>query len=361
MDFQQLEKKYRNFFAPRFEISLEGSDLLREGMVISGLSVEHSLTEAGYFSFSIDNAYDPVRQDLRWTEDVFAFGKKLVIKLGYADQMKLMLSGCVTSVSVDFGESGAPQMTVSGYDATYAMMKGNKPRSWDKIKHADIASAIATDYGLKAETGETPVTHPKIVKQDGQSDYHFLKELADQNYFDLYVSADKLIFKPPAMKEEPVAALEWRKQLLSFSPEVNLMGQLSEVEVRGWNPAEKKEIVGKAASGDEYAADKSKGRKSGSEYLSQLHRDKVVETIRRPVFSQAEADRIARSILNKHAEGLVTGRGETVGIPDILPGNRIQLSGLGKMFSAAYYIEETRHSIDTSGYRTTFKVKENTV
>jgi len=361
MEFQELENKYRNFYAPRFEVRLEGEDLLRKGMLIAGISVEHSLTEAGYFSFTVDDAFDPVRQDLRSVSELFAFGRKVEIKLGYADAMRGMLVGVITSVSVDFGESGAPQLTVSGYDATYAMMKGNKARSWDDIKHSGIAAAIASDYGLQADCEETPVTHTKLAKQEGESDYQFLKTLAEQNYYDFFVSGDKLVFKSPAMKAEPFVALEWRKSLISFRPDVNLTGQVSEVEVRGWDPKEKKEIVGKAQAGDEWAADTSKGRKSGGDYMKQLNGGKVVHTVRRPVGTQAEADRIARSVLNKHAESLVTGSAESIGIPDLLPGTRIKLTGLGAMFSAAYYIEETSHSVSASGYRTTFKVKGNTI
>ncbi|MNG17927.1 phage late control protein GPD [compost metagenome] len=66
-------------------------------------------------------------------------------------------------------------------------------------------------------------------------------------------------------------------------------------------------------------------------------------------------------MLNKRAEQFVTGRAEAIGIPDLLPGSRIALQGLGRMFSTVYYIEETSHSMDASGYRTTIKVKGNMI
>ncbi|PWV95674.1 hypothetical protein DFQ01_12517 [Paenibacillus cellulosilyticus] len=361
MEFQELDSKYRHFYAPRFTITLEGEDLLRKGMLIAGVVVQQSIEEAGYFSFTVDDAFDPIQQDLRSVSELFSFGKKVEIKMGYADAMRVMMVGVVTSVQVDFAESGMPQLNVRGYDATFAMMKNNKARSWDNMKQSDIVSAIASDYSLQADCESTPVTYPKLTKQEGQNDYQFLKTLAEQNYFDLYVAADKLVFKSPAMKSDPTIKLEWRKSLLSFHPEVNLTGQVSEVEVRGWDPKEKKEIIGKASTGDEWAADYSKGKKSGGDYMSQLGGGKVVETVRRPVYSQAEADRLALSILNKRAEGLLTGRAEAIGIPDLLPGMRIALAGLGRMFSTTYYIEETEHSIDASGYRTSFRVKGNTI
>ena len=61
-------------------------------------------------------------------------------------------------------------------------------------------------------------------------------------------------------------------------------------------------------------------------------------------------------MLKKHEE-VLKGSGESIGIPDILAGTNIELKGLGKQFSSTYYIDQTNHSISSSGYKTTFNVK----
>ena len=38
----------------------------------------------------------------------------------------------------------------------------------------------------------------------------------------------------------------------------------------------------------------------------------------------------------------------------------IRLGGLGKDFSRTYYVEQATHTINTSGYKTTFRVKDTT-
>ena len=86
-----------------------------------------------------------------------------------------------------------------------------------------------------------------------------------------------------------------------------------------------------------------------------------MQYIWRPINSQEEAENLARSILNKISEGLVKGSGECLGIPKIMPGMNIELTGLGKKFSKVYYIEKTIHSVSSSGYKTTFHVKENMI
>jgi hypothetical protein len=90
-------------------------------------------------------------------------------------------------------------------------------------------------------------------------------------------------------------------------------------------------------------------------------RDQGELKIRVPVFSKQEADRWAQAILKKRAEQFVQGSGESIGLPEIRADENIKLEGLGTPFSKVYYIEQSTHTINSSGYRTTFKVKDTTI
>jgi phage protein D len=65
--------------------------------------------------------------------------------------------------------------------------------------------------------------------------------------------------------------------------------------------------------------------------------------------------------LKQRAEQFLTGSGETLGVPDVVPGRNIELKGLGKKFSKTYYVQTATHRFDSNGYRTTFTVKETTL
>ena len=78
-------------------------------------------------------------------------------------------------------------------------------------------------------------------------------------------------------------------------------------------------------------------------------------------FSKQQADRWAEAILKKRSEGFVQGSGESIGLPEIRIDENIKLGGLGKPFSKVYYIEQATHTINTSGYRTTFRIKDTTI
>jgi phage protein D len=156
-----------------------------------------------------------------------------------------------------------------------------------------------------------------------------------------------------------VVTLEWGKGLLSFSPEINISQQITSVEVRGWDVNAKKEIVGIAGKGKEPRRDAD--RRSGGEVMQSVCREQTELKVRVPVFSQQEADRWAEAILKKRSELFVQGSGESIGLPEIRADENIELIGLGRPFSKTYYVEQSTHTIGTSGYRTTFKVKDTTI
>ncbi|MBU7005771.1 phage late control D family protein [Phosphitispora fastidiosa] len=341
MDLLDLEKKYRSFYAPAFQVTVAGEELLRSGVEISSVSVDNTLEGADSFSFVVDNSYDVVRRELKWMDRLFAPGSGVEIKMGYTDKFESLMVGLITSVKVTYPAGGLPSLEVSGFDLSNKMMKGKQSPPWPPdIKDSDIAGKIAAKYGLKSEVEDTGVKHPE-VKQDQESDFDFLTRLAQRNYYEFFVFGKTLYFRAPAYDKASVLTLEWGKTLVSFMPEINLREQVSEVEIRGWDAKAKKEIIGKATGGKES--------------------EKITERWRLPVYSQEEADNRARAILNRRAEGLVKGSGESIGIPELLPGKNIELDSLGKQFSKTYYIERTNHSIGSSGYRTTFSVKENVI
>jgi phage protein D len=185
-----------------------------------------------------------------------------------------------------------------------------------------------------------------------------MKKLAERNHFELFVDERRTLhFAPPNDKATAVVRLAYGEGLLSFKPEANLAGQISQVEVYGWDPKTKKQFIGRASAGEESGLS---GQSAGQKLNTFVRDPKKRPTLRlrQPVFSQAEADQRAKAALNERAKQFLTGEGETIGLPDIRPDRNVQLDRLGAPFSKTYYIQQATHKIDTSGYRTRFKVKE---
>jgi uncharacterized protein len=187
-----------------------------------------------------------------------------------------------------------------------------------------------------------------------------VRKLAQRNSFEFFCTEKDLVFRKPANDQRGIIELKWGRGLLSFSPEIKLSDQVTEVEVHGWNIQAKRPIVGRARRGDELGRDPN--RASGSEYLARVcEKEQATLRIREPVFSQQEADQRAKAILKRRAEGFVGGRGETLGIPELKADVNVKLDGLGKFFNTTFYVTRTTHTVDSSGYRTSFEIGDTTI
>jgi len=364
--FTDLERGHADFYVPAYRIVVNEQDLLTDlHMEISSVQVDNTLKGADRFSFTVNGGYNFQTREFRAREralisDVFAFGNSVKIYMGYKSPTPppLMLWGKVTSLQTSFPAAGFPQITVSGYDLSYCMTvgRGKEPLNWPNKTDSEVVFDVALSYGLRPVVEDTQVRHPMTVKGQ-ESDMQFLERLADRNGYELYTVEDVIYFRPPAHAGDPVISLEWGAGLVSFSPEFNISEQVSKVEVRGWDVNTKQEIVGTAERGDERGQEP--GRQSGAELLTSVCRDKTELKVREPVFSRQEADRRAEAILKRRSEMFVQGSGESIGLPEIRPDRNIELKGLGKPFNKQrYYVEQSTHTINNSGYKTTFKVKE---
>ena len=135
-------------------------------------------------------------------------------------------------------------------------------------------------------------------------------------------------FGHPKDKPTAIVNLVYGQGLLSFKPEANLAGQVSRVEVYGWNPKTKEKIVGVASTGKNPASP----ARARVNYLQPFVRDaskRPTLRLRQPVFTQAEANQRAKAALNEQAKQFLTGEGETIGLPEIRPDRNVALDGLG--------------------------------
>ena len=369
-----IAKLPHNFYVPAFSIEVNGKELLKEGVEIFNVKVNNTLKGADDFSFTVNNPKVVETTKFEDTEfrhlknQLFKVGSNVTIKMGYGDRSRLksVISGIITAIDFTFPANGISQMTIKGYDRSHKMMKGRHSDSWgsdnNPVTYSDVVKKIADKkqyrFG-KSNIVETKEKH-RQVKQDRQSDFNFIqKKLADEIGFEAFVINNDLYFRPRRNDSQDfVAELTWGRTLVSFSPKINTAKQVSEVQVRGWDPAKQKPIVGKAKRGSEQGRDRQ-GR-SGGEAVATTQGE-VVKNIWRPVSTQKEADDIAKSILEKIALDYITGSGESLGLPEIVPGTNIKLKGLGITFNKLYYVERVSHSISTSGYKTTFEITENTI
>lgn len=369
MSLADLERDHRHdrFYAPAFSVEVGGLDVLRRlFLAVTSVSVDLTLNAAGRFSFTIASSFDWASGEFLATEhedrmdllEVFAFGSEVTVALGYGGTTTLqpVLQGIVTEIGTSYTAGSTPELTISGMDGLYPLTVGQATRHWEDKPDSHAVEELAADAGLERDVHRTSPAIPRI-DQTNESDFVFLEKLAKRNKeFIFYERNGILHFAPRRHHAEPVAELTWGEGLLGFSPEANIARQIAEVRVHGRSADTGEPLVGTARHGDQPGLEA--GEDSGGGQLTRFLAKKPVLNVRMPVKNKEEADARARAILDERAQKFVTGSGECVGVPAILPDTTLELNGLGRAFSKTYYVTGATHKIDGSGYRTTFTVEE---
>ncbi len=334
--------------APDFEIYVNGSKLPKAAAeAVISVSIDQATDMADFFQIRLNN------DQFKWSDSpLFKEGGKVKIDLGYVGKLKTVFEGEITAIKCSFPRTGTSQIVVFGYDKYHRMRRVQKSRSFLKMKDSEIVQKIAGEYGLSAEVEDTYIKHD-CVFQNEQSDIDFLLERGRQIGYIIKLKGDTLKFKK--IKTKGKIALKWGKDLKQFRPVTSVTAQLSEVEVRAWDPVEKVEIIGKAASSD--IDDRMGGATTGPDLVKKILGGSKAVIVDIPVRSKAEADTVARGKLNERARNFITGSGMCTGNEKIKPGATVELEGLGLIFSGKYYVTGTRHLMSHHGYTTSFDVR----
>ncbi|GAA4609842.1 phage late control D family protein [Actinoplanes octamycinicus] len=326
---------------------------------VTELSVVHEPDLLDHFSLTVANPYP----SMPWTHteqaDWFREGNAVTIGMGYAGELRTLFDGEITSLSPAFPESGTPTVRVEGYTRLHWLRGAARSRTFQDVTDQDVAERIAAGLGLKAAAERTGARHPYLI-QYNQTDLAFLVQRARAIGFEVTVDGRTLVFREQRSADRGGFRLEWGRSLRSFHPTMNTLRQVSKVIVCGYDARTKKEVRGEA--GADTAAAGMGGRRTGAAVAETAFHRRVEEIrVDTPIASQEEADVLARAIYQDRALDFVTGTGSAAGEPGLRAGEVLELAGLGPAFSGPYYVAQTTHTIDASGYRTSFSVRRNAV
>ena len=268
-----------------------------------------------------------------------------------------MLVGEVAAVRVAYANDRAVQLHLQGFDRLHRLRRGRRTRAFLQMKDSQIADQIASGGPRQPPGTDSQGVHDYVL-QNNLSDIDFLAERARRIRYEVVVNDRTLIFRPVSNHLSGALTFEYMRDLKWLNVRQSTARQVSDVTVRGWNPASKEAILGVARIGAETT--KMNGSQSGPQIADAAFGSFSDATVDIPVASQSEADQIAEARFNALALELTTGEGEVVGEPTLRAGNTIELRGLGARFSGVYYVTKSEHRIAPDiGYVTRFDVRRN--
>jgi phage protein D len=289
----------------------------------------------------------------------FEIGKAVRILAGgpYDGSDQDLIEAEITGIEADCDASGM-RVVVRGYDKSHRLASGRRTATYQGMSLTDIVKQVASNAGLNVDADATSGTLDHVL-QANQSDLDFLYAIAARAGYDLRMSGDTLLFKKPIASttapdsgdveaEDPVQ-LVFGANLLEFRGRMSAVAQVSEVQVKGWDPKTKKGVTGKATPSATHAPQAttpaSLAKKVGGGQMVVVNHEAT---------DQATADRLAQARAEQVGSAAFEATAVTLGDPALKAGTAVSVMGVDPALCGQWVISGSRHEFNlVTGYRTT--------
>jgi phage protein D len=290
-------------------------------------------------------AWDEEKIDVSRIDDtLFDMGKMIEIKLGTVSALQTVCKVEIVGVELELSSGQAPRLSVRGYDKRHRLRRGTRTRTFKKMKDSDIAAQIAQENNLSPKVEDSKLSRDYVL-QEGKSDLDFLGERAAAIGFEVVVDGNDLLFRPAKASGSPLT-LKADQDLTDLSAHLKAVDQVGAVEVRGWDPENKQEIVGKSSGAGQPPA-----AASGDSAFGKA----TIQVVDRAVTKQDEADSAALAAFEKRARRSMGVQGSCPGRTDLRAGIDVDIQGAGARFSGVYRLTSVSHRFSPrSGFSTSF-------
>lgn len=390
LTYAGLQSEYGDFAYPQAQILFNQTplDTASADLIVNDIRVELTAGfEASVASFRIYNVYDASTGSFRFdaVKSQVLLGAALEIQLGYLNKLKTVFVGFVAGVSFGYEAHDLPYIEVTGMDVKGIMMAGTYANQLTANNYGDAVSEVLRRTGyeqLKQGGGilDIQVT-PTPDKQGGgaaggltgglagasgglggaagggagkasaytvemvsESDYEFVVKAAKKFNYEFFTDRGTVYFRKAKSVTAPLMTLGVGSGLVTFHVEYSITGIVGSIEARAMNAGDGKLISAKSAFQNNLStAARAKGLVSTGK--------KVL--IDPTISSQSDADARVESLLEQMSYRLGSLEGDCVGIPDLVPGRFITLSGLGSPVDNSFYLTTVVHEFrDETGYQT---------
>lgn len=290
---------------------------------------------------------------LFFDRQLLEFGKALQVKSGPSDTL---FDGRIIAIEAGFPATAPPTIRVRAADRLDDLRMTRRTRTFEDASDADVIQRIAGDHGLVPHVDISGPTH-RILAQVNQSDLAFLLDRTRAIDAELWVDGATLHAQSHTRRANRAAVnLGYGAELLQFSVVADLSHQRSRTIVAGWDVTAKRTLCEEAAAA--VLASELDGRESGPALLDQAFGERKETLVHTVPLSSDEARARAASYFKTMARRFLVGQGVATASAQIRPGRRLNLAGLGPLFSGTYYVTESRQLFDLqNGMRTAFTVE----
>jgi len=284
---------------------------------ISEITFQEDENYASFVTVSLEGNFSIDENSPLWGARGALEETQLSLSIGYHNDIHHVFTGKIQDVNPIFDT--IPSLQITAYDYSRPMQENTVLRSWQAKKASTVANLIAQKYGLQCERKETP-QRPNDICQSRYTDWEFLKNLAKEENYKVFIQdkilyfvpknniyqSEKLVFSYPSPPSGGTRGTQG-EPLLYFAPRLTSYRQYHLVKAIGYDPKNNEEII--------YTSDKPTSQTILPGQIREW-KDSIL-LLDEPYGTHANARKIAEAIYTEKGEKYVTGEAECEGIPTL--------------------------------------------
>jgi len=279
----------------------------------------------------------------------FEPGKEIEIKVGYSTDEKTLFKGIVIKHSIRVRNKNSV-LIIECKDKAVKMTAACKNKYSLDSKDSDIIEELIDTYGLDKDVTSTTVTHKQIV-QYNCTDWDFMLCRAEVNGLLCIPNDGKLSVAPPEFSGDSALTIQYGATVHNLDAEIDARLQYKSVKGSVWNYTDQELLK------DTEAED------PGVPNAGNLSADTLADVIGETEFrlfhgakiEEPELQAWVNAAMMKNRLSKIRGKVTTDGTADVLPGQLIQLNGVGDRFEGKLFVTGIRHQITEGLWQTTFQ------
>jgi Rhs element Vgr protein len=231
-------------------------------------------------------------------------------------------------------------------DEFFKLTIGKFHKSFIDKTDSEVTEELISNYGLENEIEATDVRHNKLV-QFCCSDWDFMITRMEANGKICIVSDGKIISKSPSLDADPVLSLLYGETILDFDAVMDARDQFQSIKASAWDPSSQSVLE----------IDASDPGITGNGNLQTSDLSAVVglesfELKHTGMLAQDELQAWADAQMLKKQLSRIRGRVGFEGYAAIVPGDIIELGGMGNRMNGKALVSGIRQEISNGTWKT---------
>ncbi|GAB3422889.1 type VI secretion system tip protein VgrG [Niabella aquatica] len=279
----------------------------------------------------------------------FEPGKEIEIKAGYRSDEETIYKGVVIKHSIKVRKKNSV-LVVECRDKAVKMTVTCNSRYFKDVKDSDIMEELIDHYGIDKQIAVTSLQHQQMV-QYNCTDWDFMLSRCDALGLLCMTNDNKITIDKPQFGGNAALIIQYGATVLDLDAEIDARLQFKNIKGSSWDYTgqELLDTVEAEESGVPHA-----GNLSSSDLAAVTGNDgfTLVNSVK---MQEPELQAWVNMKMLKHQLARIRGSVRTDGTAAVIPGQLIELKGVGDRFEGKLYVTGVRHEIQEGSWQTVFQ------